>query len=145
MNSHQRHYQNNKEKIKAAAILWNKTHRERKRAYDKKFRAKQKSMKQPKVFLSAEEKATRRAARALAVACKKVGITVEFYNSLPKICSNPGCNATNPGPKDWNKDHDHKTGKFRGLLCCSCNTSLGLLGEDKSRIAGLITYLERFL
>jgi hypothetical protein len=39
-------------------------------------------------------------------------------------------------------DHDHKTGKVRGLLCNTCNTSLGLLSEDKNRITGLITYLE---
>ena len=39
-------------------------------------------------------------------------------------------------------DHDHKTGKVRKLLCNSCNTALGLLGEDVNIMASLIKYTE---
>ena len=38
-------------------------------------------------------------------------------------------------------DHDHKTGKIRGLLCVACNQSLGLLEEDPERIQALLNYL----
>lgn len=38
-------------------------------------------------------------------------------------------------------DHDHKTGKVRGLLCNKCNTALGLLKESKQTITALLNYL----
>lgn len=38
-------------------------------------------------------------------------------------------------------DHDHATGLFRGWLCSGCNSALGLLGDDLSRIDKLREYL----
>lgn len=40
-------------------------------------------------------------------------------------------------------DHDHKTGKIRGLLCINCNSALGLLKEDEDLIWNLLEYLKR--
>lgn len=40
-------------------------------------------------------------------------------------------------------DHDHTTGKPRGLLCQGCNTAIGLLGENPELFASALTYLER--
>ena len=37
-------------------------------------------------------------------------------------------------------DHDHKTGKFRGLLCCDCNRKLGWYEKLKDKINN---YLEK--
>lgn len=31
-------------------------------------------------------------------------------------------------------DHNHKTGKFRGLLCVSCNTLIGWYENNKDKI-----------
>jgi predicted TIM-barrel fold metal-dependent hydrolase len=39
-------------------------------------------------------------------------------------------------------DHNHKTGKVRGLLCNHCNRALGLLKEDIEVMKKLISYLE---
>lgn len=39
-------------------------------------------------------------------------------------------------------DHDHETGKVRGLLCQFCNTALGLFQDDPGILARAIVYLE---
>ncbi len=40
-------------------------------------------------------------------------------------------------------DHDHQTGRIRGLLCNACNSALGMLKDDHRRIQGLARYLKR--
>lgn len=39
-------------------------------------------------------------------------------------------------------DHDHKTGKVRGLLCNACNTGIGLLKDSPLFLANALKYLE---
>ena len=40
-------------------------------------------------------------------------------------------------------DHDHLTGKVRGLLCGNCNTSLGKLGDTEETLAVACRYLRK--
>lgn len=41
-------------------------------------------------------------------------------------------------------DHDHSTGKRRGLLCHDCNTGLGKLKDDPSLLRAAATYIEAY-
>lgn len=38
-------------------------------------------------------------------------------------------------------DHDHTTGKVRGLLCNGCNTAIGMFGESQERFQAAAEYL----
>lgn len=38
-------------------------------------------------------------------------------------------------------DHNHETGKVRGLLCSRCNTAIGLLGDDPDYVQRAYLYL----
>jgi len=40
-------------------------------------------------------------------------------------------------------DHDHKSGKVRGLLCTMCNKGLGLLGDDLEGLQKAVDYLKK--
>jgi hypothetical protein len=54
------------------------------------------------------------------------------------------CQGTDPWhKKGWHVDHDHKTGKIRGVLCARCNLALGHAHEDSLRLRALADYVER--
>jgi hypothetical protein len=38
-------------------------------------------------------------------------------------------------------DHDHDTGKVRGLLCHGCNVGIGLLGDKSASVGRAARYL----
>lgn len=39
-------------------------------------------------------------------------------------------------------DHNHNTGNFRGWICSRCNTSLGLVKDNKDLLEKMIKYLD---
>ena len=45
--------------------------------------------------------------------------------------------------RDLAADHDHVTGKVRGLLCAKCNLALGLLTDNTQVLVNAINYLNR--
>ena len=63
------------------------------------------------------------------------------YFSLLAVAAGPCC-ICGRADQRITVDHDHATGKVRGLLCHSCNVALGLLGDDISRLTAAIVYLK---
>lgn len=55
------------------------------------------------------------------------------------------CSAVEPGHNGWCLDHDHGTGRIRGLLCEKCNTALGRLGDTHGDVAASIEMLLTYL
>ena len=79
----------------------------------------------------------------------KYGITLEEYNILLEkqlyacaICKEPENQISWGKSKRLSVDHNHKTGKVRGLLCQKCNTTLGRYKDDISVWHNFVTYLE---
>jgi hypothetical protein len=44
--------------------------------------------------------------------------------------------------KQFPVDHDHKTGKIRGILCDSCNRGIGIFKDDVNKLNEAIQYLK---
>jgi hypothetical protein len=59
------------------------------------------------------------------------------------ICGKPETAMRLGVPKALCVDHDHKTGRVRGLLCAHCNHAIGKLGEDPALIRRAADYVER--
>jgi hypothetical protein len=64
-----------------------------------------------------------------------------LFISQGRMCA--CCAADDPGNMfGWHTDHDHRTGKVRGILCHSCNVKLGKL-EKRRDFRMLFSYLMR--
>jgi hypothetical protein len=79
-----------------------------------------------------------RAAEKLRYKAKRSGATADWFvaqmkeqNGLCAICKTAEIHPVRRGglPRSLAIDHDHKTGKPRGLLCFRCNTSVHLLDK----------------
>jgi hypothetical protein len=58
------------------------------------------------------------------------GIEPETYYEMLKQQGNSCAICNGTSKRAMSIDHDHKTGKVRGLLCDSCNLSLGHLEKE---------------
>ena len=71
------------------------------------------------------------------------GLSTEAYQEM--LASQGGvcalCGGT-PGARALGVDHDHATGRIRGLLCSPCNTGIGNLRDDPDLLRKAIAYLE---
>ncbi len=82
------------------------------------------------------------------------GIGIQEYNTLLEqqnhrcaICESidpKGRKSGRGGGVDvFYVDHDHKTGKVRGLLCNICNRTMGYIGENSGVLEEMIKYLQK--
>ncbi len=69
------------------------------------------------------------------------GLTKKIYDGIIILQNNSCAICQTPFTKTPHVDHDHSTGKVRGLLCHHCNTSLGGF-RTKQNLKRAIEYLE---
>ena len=84
---------------------------------------------------------------------RKTGCTQEQYDALYAaqdgkcaLCgdSTPGRFVGNGKAQDFCADHDHETGRIRGLLCGNCNAGIGHLQDNSTLLRKAADYLDRF-
>lgn len=78
---------------------------------------------------------------------KKYGLSLDSYNSMLAQQENKCviCDYTFGQKKgDCYVDHDHESGKVRGLLCQHCNTGLGYFRDNSKRLLKASNYLTEY-
>ena len=70
------------------------------------------------------------------------GLTKERYQEMIAE-QRGGCAICLRSDKPLQIDHDHATGKVRGLLCTGCNTALGKFKDSGDQLKRAIAYLEK--
>jgi len=82
---------------------------------------------------------------------KRFNMSIADYNIIflkqkgrCAICNEAETSVDTKGKVKWlSVDHNHSTGDIRGLLCNSCNTGIGLLGDSQSVLKSAIKYLNK--
>lgn len=77
---------------------------------------------------------------------RKFGITLEEAEKLLAaqdgvcaICKEPIADSRGYSP---HVDHDHTTGRVRGILCMTCNLGIGVFKDDPARLIAAAQYLD---
>ena len=78
------------------------------------------------------------------VTVSKLEETLEEQNHSCAICKLelPDLLVYENRQRGYAIDHNHDTGEFRGILCLTCNTLLGMAKDNKEILLEAINYLE---
>lgn len=132
------------EKVAADRRAWNEKNREKVRArnlasyhrYAETRRARAREVYRA-------DPGTRAAKHADHVA-RKYGISRVQYDAL--LLAQGGACALCARPPGASRrlavDHDHETGRIRGLLCTQCNTAIGRFGDTAEGVQRVLDYLK---
>lgn len=72
----------------------------------------------------------------------KYGITLAKYMEIQEA-QDGRCACCNAPETNLSVDHNHDTGKVRGLLCYKCNSMIGFALDNPKRLQLGIDYLEK--
>lgn len=90
-----------------------------------------------------ENKATRSFQNKMWKIENRFGITIDKYESM-LAAQDYGCKICQGNDLDRSLaiDHNHETGKVRGLLCSKCNRGLGYFQDNVELLQKAIDYLK---
>ena len=74
---------------------------------------------------------------------KKYGITQEEYLRIVRLQEYKCAVCFKEDKINLSVDHNHKTGKLRGIICNRCNMALGNVGDSPQVLRSLANYLEK--
>jgi len=74
---------------------------------------------------------------------RNFGITKAEYDAMVKSQKGRCAICGDPPKTNLAVDHDHTTGKIRGLLCTNCNLGMGHFRDDVDRLRIAVRYLEK--
>lgn len=154
-------YQEHRRKTKAAVALqsyWKHVEKRRAESREERQRNRDKWIAYSRAYRAANPEKHAAYVRkwreknresVLATHLRQYGITLDEYNRM--LIDQGGCCAicgaregrSKAGGVRLHVDHDHATGKARGLLCGTCNRGIGQLGDDPARVRAAVRYLER--
>jgi len=124
----------------------NRKRNEKRRIYSKAREAARKKREETDPIY----KETRRKKKLHAMLKHKYGMTLDEYHTLVEsqnnqcaICSVELTERSQTIKDSPKVDHDHDTGKVRGVLCGKCNMAIGLLNDDPDTLRKAIAYLEK--
>ena len=86
------------------------------------------------------------ARRRVADLKEKYGLTPQVWAAVfaaqGEVCAI--CGSDTPRTtRGWHTDHDHETGRFRGVLCQPCNSLLGAARDSQQVLVSAVRYLAR--
>lgn len=125
--------QNHREEMKERLYLWRKNNPEKSKEIYRKYRRSKKGKIKNKRWAKKKR-------------LMDYGITEEVLENIKQKQNNKCAicgKIINEFTKDFAIDHDHKTGKVRGLLCMNCNIGLGAFRDNKTIMRKAIDYLNR--
>lgn len=71
----------------------------------------------------------------------RYGLTLDQLNEF-KQAHNNSCDICGQSIARMHIDHDHVTGRIRGLLCGPCNQALGIFGDSIDGLMKAVKYLQ---
>jgi hypothetical protein len=74
----------------------------------------------------------------------RYGLTTEDYETLLERQKGLCCICEKSFHKNLYVDHNHLTGKVRGLLCARCNTGVGFYEKDGDVWSKIKEYVEKY-
>jgi hypothetical protein len=126
----------NRESIRAKYRNWAEQHRESIRKSGQKYYASDRDRETERKRKYRQENPDH--LRALSIK-RRYALSTDEYNQL-MAAQDSKCAICGKESKKLDIDHDHETGKVRGLLCGPCNRKLHAI-ENKTFMAAALAYL----
>jgi hypothetical protein len=145
----QEYYLKHKERIDRRNLEWIQKHRARARQINRASKTKNREpIRKRENEYRKRWAAARKARVGMIKRLLKYNLKPGQFDSMfaeqqgmCKICGSPLAKTGTTGAQ---VDHDHVTGKIRGLLCMNCNHGIGCFGDDPELMLKAVAYVQSF-